>query len=64
MKRSILPLVFMLAVDVGWESVAFSDPATAAGASRERPGAQAVYEHSAGHRVNAFAKNYHTNAKK
>jgi hypothetical protein len=61
MKRSIRLLVLMLAAALGAASIAFSDPATFAGAPREKPGTHAVYEHSTEHRINAFARNGQSN---
>ena len=61
MKRSIPLLVLMLAAALGAASIAFSDPATVAGAPRERPGTQAMYEQSAEYRVNVFDRNGQSN---
>jgi hypothetical protein len=59
MKRSIRPLVLMLAAALGAASIAFSDPVT-----RERPGTHAVYKQSIEYRTNAFDRNYYINDRK
>ena len=64
MKRSIRLLVLMLAAALGAASIAFSDPATFAGAPRERPGTHAVYEHSTEHSINAFDRIYYIKDRK
>jgi hypothetical protein len=61
MKRSIRLLVLMLAAALGAASIAFSDPATFAGAPREKPGPHAVYEHSTEHRINGFDRDGQSN---
>jgi len=64
MKRSIRLLVLMLAAALGAASIAFSDPATFAGAPRERSATHAVYERSTEHPINAFDSNYYITDRK